>query len=249
MICLAPTKEREQRYGWDNEKIRTGWFADGDYESLLTAERYYLPRDLDTVKNDDSNTAAVSDALFSLFPAYLDYRYNDDPRFDQFHDLWGAKTQGMPYHMYLLAIACLIESRLGPKACVYGDITKGQCRKAVEMANKYLDREIDLPVRCDSDKLYERIQILPVSEIEQLQAYLSLYLGETDASFGLKARRLFSEQLFDKYWTERFGRFSVQMRGFDRVLYDYLLWGLILRNWLDMFPLLIKMAVLIMMIL
>ena len=36
MICLAPTIERDQRYGWDNEKIRTGWFADGDYESLLS---------------------------------------------------------------------------------------------------------------------------------------------------------------------------------------------------------------------
>ena len=39
-ICLIPTREREDQHRWNNEKIRTGWFADGDYESLCTAEDY-----------------------------------------------------------------------------------------------------------------------------------------------------------------------------------------------------------------
>lgn len=57
-------------------------------------------------------------------PAYMDYDWEEE-RFGCTY--WGAKTQGEPYHMYLLAIACLMEDRLGEKAFIYGDITQGQC--------------------------------------------------------------------------------------------------------------------------
>jgi hypothetical protein len=70
--------------------------------------------------------------------------------------------------MYLLAIACLIEARLGEKAFVYGDITKGQCKKAVELANKHLKKPIDVPDRCDMERFYRRISKLQMSEKEQL---------------------------------------------------------------------------------
>ncbi len=220
-ICLVPTKEREQRYGWNKEKVRTGWFADGDYESLRTAEDYFLPRDLVT---DDRYDPDAPDAMFSILPAYLDYDWND-PRFQRCYDIWGAKTQGEPYHMYLLAVACLIESRLGSKACVYGDITRGQCRKAVEMANRHLDIKIDLPARCDPERLLERIKAFPLSETEMLKVYTSMYLGNKDAAFGNAARKLFSEAAFNEYWTKRLGCYQVTMRGFNDVLNDYLLWG------------------------
>ena len=169
-VCLVPTREREDRYGWNNEKIRTGWFADGDYETLCTAEDYYLPRDLIT---DDTYDPDAPDAMFGMLPAYLPYEWKD-PRFQKCYDLWGEKTQGEPYHMYLLAVACLIESRLGRKACVYGDITKGQCRKAVEMANRFLDNKIDIPARCTPGTLLERVKLFPVSEQEMLAIYICL---------------------------------------------------------------------------
>ena len=38
---------------------------------------------------------------------------------------------------------CLIEDRLGKKAFVYGNITKGQCQKAVKLANEWLEKPID----------------------------------------------------------------------------------------------------------
>lgn len=44
---------------------------------------------------------------------------NSDGRFNQTYFLWDAKTQGEPYHLYLLAIVCLIEDRLGEKAIAY----------------------------------------------------------------------------------------------------------------------------------
>ena len=220
-ICLVPTKEREERYGWNNEEIRAGWFADGDYVTLRTAEDYYLPRDLVT---EDSYDPDAPDAMFGMLPAYLHYSWQDE-QFQQCYQLWDGKTQGQPYHMYLLAVACLIESRLGPKACVYGDITRGQCRKAVEMANKYLDKKIDLPARCDPELLLKRIKSFPISEMEMLKAYICLYLGTKDAAFGKTAREHFSESAFDEYWKDRLGSYQVTMRGFNDVLHDYLLWN------------------------
>ena len=219
--CLVPTREREDRYGWNDEKVRIGWFTDGDYESLCTAEDYYLPRDL--VK-DDTYDPDAPDAMFSMLPSCLDYNWND-PRFQRCYELWGMKTQGEPYHMYLLAVACMIESRLDSKAYVYGDITIGQCRKAVEMANRHLDKKIDLPTRCDPERLLKRIKSFPISETEMLRAYTSLYLGNKDADFGNAARKLFSEAAFNEYWTKRLGHYQVNMRGFNDVLNDYLLWG------------------------
>lgn len=217
-VCLIPTKEREKRSGWHNERICTGWFADGEYLTCRSAESYFLPRDLVT---DESYDADAPDALFEAFPAFI----SDDPRARQCYSLWGAKTQGKPYHTYLLAIACLIESRLGAKAFVYGDITRGQCRRAVRMANEHLGNKIDMPSQCDPDRFAKRIKSLQLSEAQMLEAYVGLYLGTQDASFGRIAREQFSEEAFDTYWKEHFGRYQVKMLGFDKVLTDYLLWG------------------------
>ena len=173
-VCLVPTKEREDRFGWHKGNVRTGWFTDGDYEYLCTAEDYFLPRDLVTKETYDPD---APDAMFGMLPAYLHYDW-EDPRFQRCYQLWGNKTQGEPYHIYLLAVACLIESRLGSKACVYGDITKRQCRKAVALANQYLDTKIDLPDRCDPERFLTRIKAFPLSEPEILSIYTSLCLKE-----------------------------------------------------------------------
>ena len=74
----------------------------------------------------------AGDAMMSVLPAYTDYGRNHE-RSCHTDSLWDAKTQGEPYHMYLLAIACLIEDRLGDKAFVRGDITLGQGRKTVDL--------------------------------------------------------------------------------------------------------------------
>ena len=219
--CLAKTKEREEQYGWNDEKTRTGWAADGDYVTLRGAERYYLPRDLVT---DESFDPDAPDAMLSRVPAYLDYDWNDS-RFQQYYRLWGAKTQGEPYHIYLLSVACLIVSRLGPKAYVYGDITKGQCRRAVELANEHLDEKIDIPDQCYPQKLLQRVKNIPFTETEKLKTFMGLYLGNKDAAFGDKAREYFSEKAFDEYWKTRFGYYEITTYGFSDTLFDYLLWG------------------------
>ncbi len=221
-MCLVRTKEREYQRGWTREEFARGWFADGDYERVRTAEEYFLPRDL--VSKDQYDRDAP-DALLESALDYLGGYDRNDSRFYRNYSLWGAKTQGEPYHMYLLAIACLIESRLGQKAYVYGDITKGQCERAVRMANEHLDRAIHAPDRCDKDRLLNRINDIPLSETEKLELFTGMYLGREDAEFGKTVREHFSEQACDEYWGRRFHLYQVTMVGFDNALADYLLWG------------------------
>lgn len=220
-ICLVSTVEREETYGWNDEKSRLGWFADGDYETMRTAERYSLYREF---LSEEEIEADAGDALMGVLPAYLNYDW-DDPRCGHTYDVWGNKTQGEPYHMYLLSIACLIEARLGEKAFVYGDITRGQCVKAVELANKYLQTPIGLPDRCDMERFYRRVLKLPLSEKERLNVFEELYLGMKDNEFGKFIRSKYSEEICDEYWKDIFEDCIIGTVGFDNRINEYLLWG------------------------
>lgn len=220
-ICLVPSVERKQTYGWNNEKTRWGWFADGDYETMHTAEEYALYRDMIQENEIESD---AGDALFGALPAYSKFEW-DDPRCSHTYDIWGAKTQGEPYHMYLLAIACLIEARLGEKAFVYGDITRGQCRKAVELANKHLVKPIDIPDRCDMERFYRRVSKLKLSEDEQFIVFERLYLGTKDHEYGGYIRGKYSEDVLYRYWKDAFEEYHIGTKGFDDYINEYLLWG------------------------
>ena len=74
-ICLVPTVEHEETYGYNHEKSRIGWFAEGDYETMHTAERYSLFRDF--IK-EDNVVEEAKDAMWGVFPAYLDSFSHED---------------------------------------------------------------------------------------------------------------------------------------------------------------------------
>lgn len=220
-ICLVPTREREKRYGYNEENARIGWFACGDYDVMGTAEEYALYRDLYDKKKYNPK---AGDAMWGALPAYLDYDHGD-LRCNNVHEIWGPKTQGELYHTYLLAIACLIEARLGTKAFIYGDVTRGQCKRAVALANEHLAEPIDVPDRCDMERFYARVSKMRLSEKEQLAVFIALYLGVKDESFGKFIREKFSEFACEAYWREKFRRSVVGTIGFDEKINEYLLWG------------------------
>lgn len=221
-VCLVPTRERKKNYGWHNDKNRVGWDAVGDYRWMRTAEDYYLPRDLVT---EDDYEETVTDAMLGVLPVCMD-RYNwEDPRCQHVYELWGDKTQGEPYHMYLLAIACMIECRLGHKAFVYGDITGGQCRRAVQLANKYLENPVKIPDRCDMERFIKRVAGLPLSEWEQLSVFEHFYMGTKNAGFGEFIRKTYPEAVCDEYWKIQFDQTAVETIGFDEEFGNYMLWG------------------------
>ena len=220
-VCLVPTVEREEIYGLNKEKRRMGWFADGDYESLHIAEEYYLYREL---VQDGEVEINAGDALLGALPAYTSYDW-EDPICSHTYHMWGNKTQGEPYHMYLLAVACLIMDRLGNKAFVYGDITRGQCMKAVEMANQHLTKPINIPDRCDMDRFYKRVSKLPMSEKEQIDIFDKLYLGTKNSTYGEYIREKYSEAALHDYWRDVFEQCYIGTIGFTNDIKKYFAYG------------------------
>jgi hypothetical protein len=219
-ICLVKTEERKFTSSWEDDEWM-GWEADGDLETLKVAEEYFLPRDL---IGDDEIEENAGDAMLVAFPAYMDYDWKDE-RFTHVYELWGDKTQGEPYHIFLLAVACLIEARLGTKAFVYGDITRGQCKKAVEIANEFLDSKIEMPDRCYADRLMKRVDALELPESEKLDVFETFYLGTKDAAFGETLRQYFSKEYLNIYWKNRFENSKIGTTGFNEEAGEYLLWG------------------------
>lgn len=171
---MVPTREREETYYCPEKKTFRMWTTIGDLDTLHTAEEYSLIREL---VDESSYEPDAGDALLGALPAYISYEWDDD-RFQHVYEMWGGKTQGEPYHIYLLAIAALIEARLGRKAFIYGDITRGQLKRAVELANQHLDVPIDVPDRCDMERFLKRVNELPLPDEEKSLVFGRLYLGK-----------------------------------------------------------------------
>lgn len=84
-------------------------------------KNFFLPRDL---IGDKQVCPEAGDSMMGGLQWFLDSGddTDSDEKFNQTYFLWDSKTQGEPYHLYLLAIACLIEDRPGEKAFVYTKI-------------------------------------------------------------------------------------------------------------------------------
>lgn len=231
-MCLRHSKEREFSYGFNREKKRTGWCAEGDYIYLKTAEEYCLFQQVEDDEYYDFNPDA-GDAMMGAIPAYMNYSW-DEERFNQTYHLWGAKTQGELYHMYVLAIACVVEDRLKDKAFVYGDITRGQCCEAVNMANQYLDSPITTPSRCDMVRFFQRVKKLPFSNSEQFVIFKNLYLGEKDSAFGEFIRNNWTREILEDYWKTCFAKAKNSISRFAKELKAYLYWGFDLSSLCDL---------------
>lgn len=149
-----------------------GWGASGDYNYLETAEYFLLPKELvgDRIPDPYAGDAmlGVDDSCLSMGGTY---------------SLWGRKSQGMPYHIDLLAIAALIEARLGRKAFIYGDIMLDQFERAVKLANEHLKQPIELPDSCCADRFSSRVSNLPLSPEERWQVFDNFYLGVRNLDF------------------------------------------------------------------
>lgn len=217
--CLIRTKERTFDFGWLHKEEKTGWMADGDYETLSRAEDHFFPKELDGDVEPDSG-----DALLGLIPACTGYDYKDDICAHT-HSLFGNKTQGEPYHIYLLAVACMVESRLKEKAFVSGDITRGQLKNACRTANAILGNPVELPARCDMGRFYERVSVLPLKESEKLSVFLHFYLGNHDAELGTFIRQKFSVASCAGYWKDRMNQTPVGTYGFSTSFKEYMTLG------------------------
>ncbi len=230
--CLSRTKEYTSPSRWLSEDW-TGFQICGDYETLQVAETNHVPKYLRPVCTETE----AADAMLEIYRMVKDYRY--EPKVYQ---LLGNKTQGHSHHIPLLAMCCLIEDRLGARAFTYGDITLGQCRKAVELANGWLAQPLSLPDSCDGERLIRRIQSLPIPAEEQLKLFDWGYLGRKDRTLGERIRNAFGNEVCYRFWKSRFEGTRVKTHSFLLHLKEYLNMGFPLERLFDGCPSLISLT-------
>ena len=224
--CLVKTAEHEEQNSLRKDEKMVGWWTMGDSESLRLAECFWMPKDIAKEYAKPFKSSQVSryepyeeDALYGNIPRLLKSCRNDTDHFDTAYHLWNHKTQAEPYHMYLLAIGCLVTDRLGRKAYITGDTTKEQCIDAVKLANKYLDRPIHIPNTCIPDELFQRVDSFPIPEEEKLRLCIKAYLGERDEAIGKALREQFSTGLFDACWEEEIQSYIPSQAGDEEVVH------------------------------
>ena len=117
----------------------------------------------------------------------------------------------------------MLEHELPGKVVVYGDITRGQCKKAVEIATDLVGEQIEMPDRCDLQRLYDRVKKMPLQRNEVVDAFIVLYLGNQDKEFGGFIRKGFTVEELKLFWSEQFSYSQIGTYGFSdrRVYWSY----------------------------
>ncbi|HLP60043.1 MAG TPA: hypothetical protein VK186_14475 [Candidatus Deferrimicrobium sp.] len=129
------------------------WRVDGDLVSGRTAETFMLSkREYDREKN---NKLPPTDILWA---EDNEIDYIDANGFP----LFNSKTQGYPYHLAMLAVGMLFESRFPKNAYVTGDIDRWQVDVILKWAAqvKILSRPLVKPVCVDASRLWDRLDAL-----------------------------------------------------------------------------------------
>ena len=209
VFCIFPTEEMD----YNGE---TGWRVIGRFPEYKRAEDQFMPKHLPDSQFDQY----PYDMLRTRFPEHIEQT-------EERHGceyIWGNKTQGEPYHMGLLAIACMVEQELGVQVMTGGDITYGQCVKAAKIATEVLGEEIKPPITCRLSDLHERISgFTELDEEAKLAMLMNVYLAEENNQYGEFLRQHYSHEALDAYWFKCFSGIKVDTYGFTKLMKRYLL--------------------------
>lgn len=176
-----------------------GWETEGDMHNGPTMESFFLVDDIayyrkKTCNKEDNGQDVLFDCLYEEIEA-------ERPPCAW---VWGAKTQGCPAHLGLLAIACLICHRFPNAAIVHGDITAAQCRRAVDWANQFLEEPIDIPVTADAKRLIPRLLDSKLEEKDILPAFERLTLEPHNDEVGKCIQKLLPAHSIENHYKKKF---------------------------------------------
>lgn len=209
VLCIFPTQEKEV-----GKKI--GWRTIGSFPEYKRAEDQFMPKYLGIESRENESYDVLRSEIYNVRKVESNEQH--------YHFIWGNKTQGEPYHMGLLAIACMAEQQLGIQAMVGGDITYRQCMNAAELASDILGEKIGLPVSCRLNDLHERIKKFDdLTELEKLKLLMEVYLGDENGEMGEFLRQNYSEKAIAAYWQEQFKDTKIDTYGFNSLMKRYFL--------------------------
>ncbi|HRW08156.1 MAG TPA: hypothetical protein P5121_23800, partial [Caldilineaceae bacterium] len=173
----------EKRYLYTTaivERVGTAeehWRVIGDLQSRQYAESFQLYRD----RERQFGTRQHADDSDILWAEGEGIHYPTGHAVE----LFGNKTQGYPYHLALLAVAMLIESRFPGQAYVFGDIEHHQVKQMLRWANSVLATPITEPICFAGAQLYQRLVSLYPDPALRLQRFQTLFLGTPEEEFAL----------------------------------------------------------------
>lgn len=186
----------------------------GDLVTMESGESFELIKDLNYYRSD----LKPKEKNIDILQFYTDH-------FNGTADVFDDKTQGYDYHLYILAIACLIEDRLKPYALVHGDISRGQMEVAIEWANNILKKPIHISERANNEKLLARIKKFASDELTALKLFMDTTLNAKDYQLGCFIRNNLSEASIISYYTEKVTEYQIGTFGFSNILTEYLNMG------------------------
>ncbi len=176
-----------------------GWQSVGDLLTFAGTERFTVLSDLEAYRK---SSCRAKDNGADVWLG--DLRHDIDvTRPSTGSAIWFSKTRGRNSWMYLIAVACLIISRFPDAATVSFDVNAALCRKAVNWANAYLDRPIDVPDTAVKERLMARLVRAGVPRHQLLNAFLQLTIEEKEPQMGQYILAEFSEEEICQYYKER----------------------------------------------
>jgi len=144
--------EKVVQYTTDVERP-DGLHIVGDAVSLTTAERFVFPSTLvPAFSRDRAQSPGDGDVLVAVARSRRGV-----PTGLGWWELFGDKTQGLPYHTLVVALGLLVEHRLPATAVVYGDLSTRDAETARRRLAELLGERVELPVVADPARLRGRL--------------------------------------------------------------------------------------------
>ncbi len=169
-----------------------GWRVCGSMNTGRNMEMYTMYDSIDEYRGDYTPSEKETSILEGIINDYWGVA-----------DIWGDKTQGEDAHLYLRAIGCLVCHRFPDAAYIDGDISRGQCERAVEWINQYLDVPIDVPLSASPTRLASALQKTGLAENELMSRFFRMNISGENSEVGSALTSVFGNEIIRKYYKDR----------------------------------------------
>jgi hypothetical protein len=213
-VYVDKTRERKME-SFDNE---IGFNIIGDMVTMKIGEHFSIVKNIKYYQSLTEPKASSEDILIEIASEKCN-KYSK--KCEGAIRIFESKTLGYDYHKYVLAIACLIESRFPMYAAVSGDISRGQIIESIEWANSVLENPISMIQRYDNEILLYRINSIESDSKMILEIFINENINELDLRLGNFIRANFEKVDITKYFSDKIIEYDTGTIGFKRFINNY----------------------------
>jgi hypothetical protein len=146
---------RVAEYGLEIE-TEEGLRIAGDAETLTTGESFVFPARLDRAASRGEDSRGLDE---DVLVAVGRWTAGETERRPPWCNLLGAKTQGLPYHVLMVALGLLVEHSLPGTAVVHGELSPRDAEQARRGLAAILGEDVKPPVVMDAERLRRRLEM------------------------------------------------------------------------------------------